>query len=135
MILIPHSKLYGDFPKRMVDNYAHWLDIESMEIEFRPLLSQWSESPDNPRVRMLELQLVVGQEPVRKRYLDIRSSFVKMIYSVLQPLESSDFIEVTVAADHCTVDIHLPRLQLVFFISDDKHLECRQFKDMIVDKN
>ncbi|KAF8537441.1 hypothetical protein BDD12DRAFT_887667 [Trichophaea hybrida] len=135
MELVPHYKLYGDFPKHMVDNYAHWLDIESKEIEFRPLSSQWRESPDNPRLHLSDMQLVVEHGLVRKRYLDVRSSFVMMIYSVLEPLESSEFIEVTVGSDHCTVEINLPRLQLVFFVNDSKQLECRQFKDMIVDKN
>ncbi|KAF8247333.1 hypothetical protein K440DRAFT_682629, partial [Wilcoxina mikolae CBS 423.85] len=66
MILVPHYKLYGDFPDHMVDNYAHWLNIESKEIEFRPLSSLWHESPDNPRLHLRDMQLVVehGLDPV-----------------------------------------------------------------------
>src|ERR1700743_3067389 len=33
--LIPRCKLLGDFPKHFVDQYVHWLDLGTRELEFR----------------------------------------------------------------------------------------------------
>jgi len=139
--LIPHSKFYGDFPKHLVDNYAHWMDIQSREIEFRPLDSQWKESCQNPRVYFSNL--VMRCEG--RRFLDVRSASASMIYSVLGPFEHNDYVEITtmkkkkeekeVEAVEMMVEINLPRFQMVFFLNDEMQLECRQFRDMIVDEN
>jgi len=128
--LIPHSKFHGDFPKHLVENYAHWMDIHSGEIEFRPLDSQWMESCRNPRVFCRELVM----ECEGRRFLDVRSASAKMIYSVLGSLEYSDYVEVTIT-NPADVEVNLPRFQMVFFLNEDKKLECRQFRDMIVDEN
>ncbi|KAF8251192.1 hypothetical protein K440DRAFT_596393 [Wilcoxina mikolae CBS 423.85] len=130
--LIPHSRLHGDFPKHLVENYAHWMDVRSGRIEFRPLESQWVESCHNPWVSYSDLVMRCSCEG--RRFLDVRSTSARMIYSVLGPLEYSDYVEITIA-NSGEVEINLPRFQMVFFLNESKQLECRQFRDMIVDEN
>ncbi|KAA8907564.1 hypothetical protein FN846DRAFT_906594 [Sphaerosporella brunnea] len=129
--LIPHSKLSGDFPQHMVDDYAHWMDLKSEIIEFRPLETQWETSELNPWVEYKNLQM----RTIGKRYLDVRSPSALMIYSVLQPLEYDHYIEATLTDEDSTLEIKLPRFNLHFFGNADQQLECLQFRSMIVDSN
>ncbi|KAF8533563.1 hypothetical protein BDD12DRAFT_898540 [Trichophaea hybrida] len=131
--LIPEPKLKGDFPHHMVANYAHWMDIQSQIIEFRPLKSQWNASESGPKLDYRMRSLEMHREG--KRLFDVRSCSAQMIHSVLQPLEHSNFIEITIANHDSTVEVKLPRLNLVFFINDNRNLECRQFRNMIIDDN
>ncbi|KAF8545391.1 hypothetical protein BDD12DRAFT_919880 [Trichophaea hybrida] len=130
--LIPHSRLNGDFPKHLVENCAHWMDVRSRRIEFRPLDSQWVESCHNPWVSYPDLVMCCSSEG--RRFLDVRSTSARMIYSVLESLEYSDYVEITIA-NSGEVEINLPRFQMVFFLNNSKQLECRQFRDMIVDES
>jgi len=129
--LIPVSKLKDDFPHHMIANYAHWLDIESRTIEFRPLTSQWKSSESNPQVDYRSLEMYYEG----KRFLDVRSRSAQMIYSVVEPLEYSRFIEITIGNQDSTIEVKLPRLNLAFFINNSQNLECRQFRNMIIDDN
>jgi hypothetical protein len=129
--LIPHSILQGDFPQHMVDDCAHWMDIKSEEIEFRPLNSQWEPSKHNTRVYYQDLEM----RGEGKKFLDVRSNSASMIHSVLQPLEYSQFVEATIKDEDSSLEIKLPRFNLVFFANKEKDLECLQFRDMIMDGN
>jgi hypothetical protein len=129
--LIPHSKLEGDFPKHLVDDNAHWMDIESQVIEFRPLSSQWVTSEDNPRVFYSYKDSEMRVQG--KRFLDIRSQSASTIYSVLKPLEYSKFIEATLTGSG--LEIQLPRFNLGFFAGEGGKLECLQFRNMVIDDN
>ena len=127
--LIPHSKLKGDFPKHLVDDHAHWMDLDSGEIEFRPIDLQWVESERNPRVYYRDSAMRRGNA----RFLDVRSPSAHMIYSILGPLEDSGYIEITTARQG-EIEISLPRFQMTFFHNKGE-LECRQFRDMVIDEN
>jgi len=48
--LIPRSKLLGDFPSHFVEEYTHWLDLNSHELEFRPAGSPWTPGTSNWRL-------------------------------------------------------------------------------------
>jgi hypothetical protein len=43
--LIPRSIFSGDFPAHFVRDYIHWLDLSTIELEFRPAGSQWMPGP------------------------------------------------------------------------------------------
>ena len=127
--LIPHSKLKGDFPKHLVDDHAHWMDLDSGDIEFRPIDLQWVESERNPRVYYRDSAMCRGNA----RFLDVRSPSANMIYSILGPLEDSGYIEITITRQG-EIEISLPRFQMTFFHNEGR-LECRQFRDMVIDEN
>lgn len=127
--LIPHSKLKGDFPEQLVDDYAHWMNLDTGNIEFRPIDGQWAESERNPRIDFRDLVMRRGNV----RFLDVRCPSAQMIYSILGPLEDRGYIEITTARQG-EIEINLPRLQMNFFLNKGK-LECRQFRDMVVDED
>lgn len=129
--LVPHTKLVGDFPAHFVEQYFHWLNTSTHEIEFRPASDPWIATSKNWHLHYLgnASSMTLGQE----RMFDIRKTTAVMISSVLSPLEYPQFIDVTFIPDTRRVSAHLPRLKLDFFINGQEELECRQFRGMIVD--
>lgn len=130
--LIPHAKFSGDLPKPFVEDYVHWLDVSTLEIEFRPRSSLWKSSPANWRLTSLRSRPVMTNPS--QRMVDIHSSTFSMVLSQLKALEILDFIIITTPSDSPNqLHIDLPRFQLSFFMNADRALECQNFPEMIVD--
>ena len=135
---VPREVFVGNFPKAFVDDYVHWLDIGTGEVEFRPAESPWTPDPSNWRLtfrnRLVFRKISgdgAGAAPVN--LIDIHSDSFQMISTILSPLESPDQIIVT-----CTnkaVEVSLRRLHLIFFINQDSELECRSMPGYVVDKS
>lgn len=131
---IPRVKLKGDFPTHIVENHLHWLDVTSGNLEMRDVENPWPEEKlQSWFISNLDNVLKLGK---RERLLDIRSPTAAMISSVLNPLESGQFIDVRCYSSGIGgVSAHLPRLNLEFFINPGGELECRQFPGMVVDRD
>jgi hypothetical protein len=130
--LIPHDKLRGDFPRHMVEQYAHWICLETKVVEFRPINNQWKEDTDNPRL----YYGIFEMRDANRKYLDIHSSSAEMIHAILHPLERPDSIQISIRADSSAeLEIILPRLNLNIFLNENEELEFRQFRGMVVDQN
>lgn len=130
---IPRVKLKGDFPTHIVENHLHWLDVASGNLEMRDVENLWpKEKLQSSFVSSLDNVLELGKG---EQLLDIRSPTTSMISSVLNPLESGEFIDVRYSSGIGGVSAHLPRLNLEFFINPSGKLECRQFPGMVVDQD
>jgi hypothetical protein len=97
--LIPHDIFLADFPKLFATEYAHWMDISSGEVEFRPLDQLWKSSPQNWRLVFLP-----DGRPSRMmqgtRYLvDIRSGTFQGIAARIQNLEYSEYLTIVYDSD------------------------------------
>jgi hypothetical protein len=139
--LIPRSTLSGDFPKHFVDEYTHWLDFNTRELEFRPVGSPWTPAPSNWRLYIHKpgthaQPRAVLQKPSEDgslvQLIDIRSKTFAMVSSLLSPLESPEYIIITHASQ--SLEVSLPRLHLSFFVNSNQELECRSIPGYIVDK-
>jgi hypothetical protein len=139
--LIPRPTLLGDFPRQFVDEYVHWLDLETRELEFRPARSPWTPAPsnwrfyvnkpgthDHPRAVLQK----PGQDSSLIQLIDIRSKTSSMVSSLLSPLESPEYIIITHTSH--SLEASLPRLHLSFFVNSKWELECRSIPGYIVDK-
>ncbi len=146
--LIPRSVLSGDFPRHFVDDYVHWLDLSTGEIEFRPARSRWIsgssnwrlyiQMPDVPKkIKNLGiLPRALLQKPSHEdspiQVIDIRSSTFAVISGLLSPLESPEYIIATRTIQ--SLEVSLPRLYLSFFINKNWELECRTIPGYVVDE-
>ena len=137
--LIPRSKLSGDFPRHFVDQYVHWLDLSTRELEFRPAGFPWTQGPYNWRLyfhkpgihpRATLQKPSQGGSPIR--LIDIRSKTFAMVSSLLSPLESPEHIIATHASQ--SLEVSLPRFHLLFFVNSNWELECRSMPNYILDK-
>ncbi|KAF8500764.1 hypothetical protein F5888DRAFT_1888086 [Russula emetica] len=137
--LIPRSKLSGDFPRHFIDEYTHWLDLNSRELEFRPAGFPWAPGPSNWRLYIHEpgidsraLLRKPSQEGSWMQLVDIRSKTFRVISSMLSPLESPENIIASYTAQF--LEVSLPRLHISFFVNPNRELECRSIPGYVFDK-
>ena len=135
--LIPHQKLYGDLPKLLVENYTHWLNISTYEIELRPLDNIWKSSAQNWRIQYssdgLTKMTMKRQSQSTSLLVDIRSSTFGILSSFLLQLEHAEHMIITCSSDYLSVNVDLPRFRLSFFLNDRRRLESLNWPGMIVD--
>jgi hypothetical protein len=145
--LIPRPVLSGDFPRHFVDEYIHWLDLSTGNLEFRPATSPWISGSSNWRLYIqrpgvLEklkkpsiLPRALLQKPSQDnspiQVIDIRSSTFSVISGLLFPLEYPEYIIVTHTVQ--SLEVSLPRLHLSFFVNKNWELECRTIPGYVVD--
>jgi hypothetical protein len=138
--VIPRSILRDDFPTSLIDNYVHWLDLSTGELEFCPAGSPWTHETSNWRLRICEHPRVVLQKPHQSvslspiQLIDIRSRTFGVLSKLLAPLEFSEHIVATFTAAR-TVEVSLPRFHLLFFVNTNWALECRSIPGYAIDKN
>jgi hypothetical protein len=131
---VPREVFVGDFPKTFADDYVHWLDIDTGEVEFRPVESPWSPDPSNWRLTFrsrLEFRKISGDAPVF--LIDFHSDTFQMISSLLSPLESPEHIIITCTNE--ALEASLSRLHLVFFLNQDSDFECRSMPGYVIDES
>ena len=133
---VPSAVFVGDFPKAFVDDYVHWLDLGTGEVEFRPVESLWTPDPSNWRLSFGTQSLFRkisrdGAAPVD--LIDIHSGTFQMISHLLSALESPENITITRTNDHA-LEASLNRLHLVFFVNQDSELECRNMPGYVIDE-
>ena len=139
--LIPPSKLSGDFPRHFIDEYTHWLDLNSRELEFRPAGSPWTPGPSTnwrlyihaPGDNRPALLRKPSQDNSWMKLVDIRSKTFHMVSSMLSPLESPENIIASYTSQ--LLEISLPRLHLSFFVNINQEIECRTIPGYVVDGN
>ncbi|KAI6405712.1 hypothetical protein MCOR23_002529 [Pyricularia oryzae] len=130
--LVPSRVFRRLLPVSFVESHVHWYDPSSNTIEFRPLSSQWTSSPENWvlskhgdrwKLQTATRQLVSGT-----------SGAMKAMGAIFDALEDLPYLHVSVAADNSAVDIDLPRLQLGFSVgARSTEIFSRQFRGMYID--
>jgi hypothetical protein len=133
--LIPYHNLTGDLPKLLVENYTHWLNLSTGEMELRALETPLKSSDQNWRIHFSSL----GRSDMRQQrtslMVDIRSPTFKMVSACLAPLERAEYLTVTCSSDEDTLSVHLPRFRLSFFLNSRGFLESHNWPGMVIDAN
>ncbi|ESZ91788.1 hypothetical protein SBOR_7826 [Sclerotinia borealis F-4128] len=133
--LVPASKMRNDFPRAFIEDYAHWLDIDTGKIEWRPLRHAWTSCSKNWQMRVDRREILVLSNGSQKM-IDIHSATARIISKILSPLEQETHIHIALNCDTKILEVQLPRLKLDFFLKDAQSLlESKQFRGMVVDKN
>ncbi|KAJ5136400.1 hypothetical protein N7448_004954 [Penicillium atrosanguineum] len=135
--LIPHEKLAGDFPETLVSGYVHWLALESGTLEFRPLEHAWAPQSTEWHLSIDSIPgKISSMTSGHQTLVDINSQLFKRVAGILGVLDAPSHIHVvqTRKEDDKTVEIHLVRLRLKFFINQDGDLESQEFNAK-VDQN
>ncbi len=133
--LLPVHTLDGDFPHAFVQDYAHWLDINTGFVEWRPLHNAWTPASQNWQMRsgsQGENLLIRGSS----KLIDLRTPTAKAVSTILSPLEHATHVHIILNCETEVLEVHLPRLKLDFFLGKDAtQLESKQFCGMAVDAN
>ena len=120
--LIAHDVFRGDIADPLVDDYFHWMNVESGVIELRPYETPWVVGSG------LELYFQLHGNSLlnigERKLVDCRSQLGKAISQILVVLEQPGYILVTTSEG--AVDVELPRFGLKFWIDADGQLQSRE---------
>ncbi|KAK0643172.1 hypothetical protein B0T16DRAFT_391740 [Cercophora newfieldiana] len=113
---VPKENLKGDLPHSFVNDFAHWLDLDTNDIEFRPMDTKWESSPDNWRLTRTSGRSVLKRGS--SFIVDPQSPTVELTSRILDPME--DRWNINPIFDNGTglLILELPRLSMSFFVRD-----------------
>ncbi|KAJ5801123.1 uncharacterized protein N7518_003191 [Penicillium psychrosexuale] len=129
--LIPHEVLEKDFPRVLISENFHWLDLETGAVEFRPLNQPWKPSdrnwhlffdPNSPGNMLMQQD--------SKTLVDVQSPTFQKIGHILKVLDASDEI-VVIRTAFGTLEAELSRLRLKFFVNDNGRVTSKEFSALI----
>lgn len=132
--LIPLHFLETDFPDALLQDYAHWLQLSTGCVEWRPLSRMWEPAQGN---WLLHVDQSKDYRLLRdgKCLVDVRSQTFQEISRMLSPLDNPKHIHVMYDNTERKLNVHLPRYKLDFFLrSNGVVFESKQFRGMAVDK-
>ncbi|KAL8805503.1 MAG: hypothetical protein Q9200_005403 [Gallowayella weberi] len=130
--LIANDHFANDIPTILVEDYIHWLDLDTSVVEFRPLCRKWIAENQNWRLiyRPQGKSYLENQDAM---LVDIRSRTCQKTVDVLGGLELRSFTHITKSSDDAYT-AYLPRLGFHFLRNDSGDLECQELRK-IVDPN
>lgn len=131
--LLPIHALDGDFPHAFVQDYAHWLEIKTGFVEWRPLVYAWTQTPQNWQMRPCKNNVSMLSRGL-SRLIDPHTPTAKAVSMVLSPLEHANHMHILLNSQTQMLEVQLPRLKLDFFLKKGtSQLESKQFRGMSVD--
>jgi hypothetical protein len=135
LVLLPHTWFKKHLPTILVEEYEHWYDESTEEIEFRKARQSVFTVPE-VAYRYYINQLTLVDEKTRDQLICIRSvAFNTVVQGVLDRLESSSYTHMFRDSDG-NVFVDLPRMNLRFFVNQRANtLQLREFGNMNVHKN
>ena len=135
--LLPLHVLDSDFPCALVQDYVHWLDIETASVKWQPLANPgpWNQTSQSWQMQSGnsgEYSLIQAS----LNLIDLHKPTARAVSEILSPLEDAVHIHITFTCETELLEVHLPRLKLDFFLRKGAtQLESKQFRGMIVDIN
>ncbi|KAF8270964.1 hypothetical protein EI94DRAFT_648803 [Lactarius quietus] len=135
---VPRGVFLDDFPKAFVNDYVHWLDLGTGEVEFRPVESLWTSDLSNWRLTIdaddiqSMFRRTPGDSSTPVNLIDIRSATFRTISHKLSALDLPEHIIVTHTNEE--LEASLSRLRLVFFINHNSELECKSMPGYVIDE-
>lgn len=131
--LIPPRTLRGLLPHSFVDEYAHWYHGNTGIVEFRSLKDPWARNSRNWFLsRSGEVWTL--RQGASTCLLAPCSGMAHCLAAILSPLEDSLYLHMLYDQFVGSVEVHLPRLQLDFFLkAGESTVRSRQFRGMHVD--
>ena len=127
--LIPPECLEGDLPTIFVEDYVHWMNTVSGDIEFRPLDERWITKECNWILRYrgtLSSSFVNGETHL----VDVRSPTCQSALKVFGGLEIASFMHITVSPE-VPLKVTMPRLGLRFEINKKGQMECPELRKVV----
>ncbi|KAH8744369.1 hypothetical protein F5883DRAFT_722279 [Diaporthe sp. PMI_573] len=131
---IPPCRLEGDFPASFVSDFAHWLSLDTLEVEFRPIQKPWISSPDNWTMRRIGGRYFLAKGGYR--LVDPRSPTARTISNILLAIESAPRLHLVFERGTQRLQIDLPRIGINFFLyQGDSTIKSKQYGGMCIDED
>jgi hypothetical protein len=124
----------------MVDEYAHWLNLDTGVLEFRLLKDQWLSGSSHWRLNVsfnpFQASMVKANRGIdtEQRLIDVRSPTFQMVAAQVRRLEDPHFVIITFDENESRLLMDLPRFRLQFALVDDE-LESQNLRSMVIDSD
>lgn len=131
---IPQDHFSEDLPDSFVYNFAHWLNLSTNEVEFRPLAQKWETSPEN-----WCLTRVPGKDVLRKGsqfVIEPSSSTTLLLHQILGAVAPRSGMDPIFDLETKSLSVELPMLSLYFSARQgDAVLKSKNYAGMEIDEN
>jgi hypothetical protein len=132
--LVPSRVFRDRLPTVFVTDFIHWYDHTTNEVVFRPRKSPWLPDLDCWRLkhdnRTKDWRLMKGSNVL----ISLNSTSARVLSKIVQSMEEAHHVHVVLNTTTKAVDVHLPRLQLGFFVDRGSDaIYSRQFRGMVID--
>jgi hypothetical protein len=132
--LIPSRVFRDRLPHAFVTDFIHWYDHTTNEVVFRSRQCPWITDFDCWRLKhdtqTKDWRLVKGPNVL----ISLNSTSARVLSKIIRSMEEVQHIHIVLNTTTKTVDVHLPRLQLGFFIDRNSGaIYSRQFRGMVID--
>ena len=133
---IPPETFSGDLPRSFITKYAHWFNLTTRVIEFRPLAESWEASQETWRLGKEDEKYILrkGSAVV----IAPRSQTARIVSKVMSPIERNMDINTIFHEDGDvpTISIDLPRFDISFTLKKgDVSIRSKNYCGMWVDKS
>ncbi|KAG7294015.1 hypothetical protein NEMBOFW57_004076 [Staphylotrichum longicolle] len=133
---IPRDHLEGDLPSSFVNNYAHWLNLLTDEIEFRPLDNRWQTSSENWRLVRSSGSNVSRLKRGSRFVIDSSSPTAELAHKILGCIESFWHIDTIFDRGDNVLLFELPRLCLSFSVGEGEAVvKSKNYTGMQIDQS
>ncbi|KAF2158728.1 hypothetical protein M409DRAFT_71485 [Zasmidium cellare ATCC 36951] len=143
---IPARLFREHFPDSFVDDFIHWYDYATGNVEFRPVAAAWNAQAtekwvlsryngilDNGKKRD-DSKWALMLPRNGSLLVSMKSETATLLASILAPLAQPRSIHCVAGSSSTFLDVNLPTLRLSFhLIQNETTLRCREFRGMIVD--
>ena len=137
--LLPARLFRGKFPDRFVDEYVHWFNFDSINVEFRPINEPWNtlSSEQWLLIKNSDDPMWWLKQPKNGSVLiSVNSNTAKALSGVFSPLAMPLRIHTTFQPSSTSLEIEIPRIPLAFTLDAKKlSLQSREFRGMFVDSD
>lgn len=121
---VPHDIFVGDMPSKFVHDFAHWLDLSSHEIEFRPIKELWTSDMKNWRLQyQAEASSYLFQD--NTKLIDVQSATFTKTMDVFRALETWENTHISLDASQQLL-VYFPRIDLHFYLNQQGRFQCHE---------
>ncbi|KAK0630434.1 hypothetical protein B0T17DRAFT_589950 [Bombardia bombarda] len=113
---IPHERLEGDFSATFLNDYSHWLNLATGDIEFRPTEQPWVSSADTWTLTRVGDRAVLMRDD--STVIDQNSKTALHLARILRSIESKIHIDLVFHEGTRVLSIELPRFGLSFTLAE-----------------
>ncbi|KAE8836549.1 hypothetical protein HRS9139_04647 [Pyrenophora teres f. teres] len=129
--LVPSRVFKGQLPTLFVDDYFHWYDHDTEEVEFRTRDDPWASVSGLWRLKRHGASWRL--ENGNRCLISPASNTGSTLSKILSPLELQSHIHISLESS-CVVLIELPRRRLGFrYVPGDSKIYSHQYKEMVID--
>ncbi|EGP82392.1 uncharacterized protein MYCGRDRAFT_51670 [Zymoseptoria tritici IPO323] len=134
--LIPKRFFHKQLPESFVNDFVHWYDCGTEQVEFRPTAKPWSNGSREQwtLVRSDDSKWRLTMPRNKTFLIGLNSQTATILANLLSPLAKPLQIHCVVSAPLSSLDIKVPSLRLAFNLDRGaSFIRCLEFRGMIVD--